>query len=578
MTGADHLMAALESVGVEVVFGLPGDAIETAYDAMLRSSVRHVLVRHEQGAGHAAAGYALATGSVGVCMASSGAGATNLVTALADAHMDSVPVVAITGQVGNALMGRDASQEVDICGITAPIVKHSYSVTDPDEIGSTITEAFTLASAGRPGPVLVDISSTALRAPSTGRTAPTARSGYARVSRPAPAPSSKAVDAIASEIYRSRQPVLYVGGGVIRSRATAELLDLVETTGIPVVTTLMARGAVPDSHPRNLGMPGMHGTVPAVMALQLSDLVIALGARFDDRVTGDPSTFAPGARIVHVDIDAAEVGKNRTADVPLVADCRAALRCLLGRISTGLLPDVSPWHRRLVDLRDRYPLGYDRPDDGSLPPQFVLERLSELAGGPQTIFTSGVGQHQMWAAQFITFEHPSTWLNSGGLGTMGFGLPAAMGAQVGRPDATVWCIDGDGCFQMTSRELATCAAEGIPIKVALINNGSLGMVRQLQTLYYDERVNNVSFSSPAARPVPDFVQLADALGCVGLACDTADEVDAVIAKAMAIDDVPVVIDFRVDDQALVWPSIAAGASNDDIQYARGLAPTFDTDD
>jgi acetolactate synthase-1/2/3 large subunit len=580
VTGAQSLVSALEAAGVEVVFGIPGGAILPAYDALLASrQIRHILVRHEQGAGHAAEGYALATGRVGVCIATSGPGATNLVTPLADAHMDSVPIVAITGQVNAPLLGTDAFQEADICGITTPITKHSFIVTEADEIAPTVAQAFRLASSGRPGPVLVDISKTALQGQLTGTAACAFGPGYRRVVQALPEPAAEGVAAVVREIKCARRPVLYVGGGVIRARATAELRRLVQATDIPVVTTLMALGALPGPHPRNLGMPGMHGTVPEVAALQQSDLVIALGARFDDRVTGDPSTFAPRARIVHVDIDPAEIGKNRAVDAYVVGDCRAVLLSLLDAMSDVELPSLATWHRHLAELENRYPLGYDRTAGGTLAPQYVLERLSALTGGSDTVITSGVGQHQMWAAQYISFQEPSSWLTSGGLGTMGFGIPAAMGAKIGRPDATVWCVDGDGCFQMTGREPATCSLERIPIKVALINNASLGMVRQLQTLYYDERVTSVDLSSRRSfEPIPDFVKLAEALGCVGLSCETPHQVDLVIEKAMAIDDVPVVIDFRVDDQALVWPSIAAGASNDDIQYARGLAPTFDTSD
>ena len=579
MTGAQAFVAALENAGVEVVFGIPGGAILPAYDALLDSRrIRHVLVRHEQGAGHAAEGYALATGRVGVCIATSGPGATTLVTAIADAAMDSVPILAITGQVGNHLLGTDAFQEVDICSVTMPITKHSFQVTDANEIASTIDRSLKLAAGGRPGPVLVDITKTALQDAVTETGHAVDGPGLFRAIAPRPLPKPARVATVMNEVVRAERPVLYVGGGVIRAGASAELTDFVDATGIPVVTTLMARGALPDSHPRNLGMPGMHGTVPAVAALQHSDLIIALGARFDDRVTGDPASFAPGARVVHIDIDPAEIGKNRAVDVALVADCRDALAGLLSALPGLDLPDLTGWHERLTALQERYPLGYDQPEHGRLAPQYVLDRLGKLTSGRDTIFTSGVGQHQMWAAQHIEFESPSTWLNSGGLGTMGFGIPAAMGAKLGRPEADVWCVDGDGCFQMTNQELATCALEGIPIKVALINNESLGMVRQLQTLYYDERVNNVALSSHRAERIPDFVKLADALGCVALSCETPDEVDVVITKAMAITDAPVVIDFRVDAQALVWPSIAAGASNDDIQYARGLAPVFDTDD
>lgn len=574
MNGAQSLIAALEAVGVEVVFGVPGGAILPAYDALHDSSVRHVLVRHEQGAGHAAEGYALATGHVGVCMATSGPGATNLVTPLADAYMDSIPIVAITGQVESPKMGTDAFQEADIRGITMPITKHSYLVEDADDIPRVIAEAFHVASTGRPGPVLVDISKSALTGQATFSWPPTLRlPGYSVPGRPSPSSVARA----AGLISEATRPILYVGGGVIRARASDGLRQLADMTGIPVVTTLTARGAFPDSHPLHLGMPGMHGTVAAVAGLQRSDLIIALGARFDDRVTGEPRSFAPGARVVHADIDAAEIGKNRAVDVPIVGDCNDVIEDLVRELASRSTPDLDPWRAFLKSVACRYPLGYSDPDEEGLAPQYVLERLGVLAG-PGAIFVAGVGQHQMWAQQFIPYEQPSTWLSSAGLGTMGFSVPAAMGAKLGRPDATVWSVDGDGCFQMTNQELATCALEGMPIKVAVINNESLGMVRQQQSLYFGGRVNNISLQRAGSQHFPDFAKLAEALGCVGLMCDAAREVDNVIDEAMKIHDRPVVIDFRVSREAMVWPSIAAGASNDDLQYAENLAPVFDEDD
>ena len=580
ITGAQSLVRSLEAVGVDIVFGIPGGAILPLYDPLFDSTVRHVLVRHEQGAGHAATGYAQATGRVGVCMATSGPGATNLVTPLADAYMDSVPVVAITGQVSSALIGTDGFQEADIRGITMPITKHSFLVTSADEIPQRIAEAFHLASTGRPGPVLVDVPKDVLQATTDFSWPPRIDlPGY----KPTTRPHGKQVREAAALIARSRQPVLYVGGGVIKAQATAELAELAELTGAPVVTTLMARGAFPDSHRQNLGMPGMHGTVAAVTALQKADLLIALGTRFDDRVTGDLASFAPDAAVVHADIDPAEIGKNRRADVPIVGDAKATIAELVSALraerEAGSVADLSGWWAQLDDWRTRYPLGYDWPEDGSLSPQYVIERLGKLVG-PDAIYTSGVGQHQMWAAQFIDYEKPGTWLNSGGLGTMGFAVPAAMGAKAGCPDTTVWAIDGDGCFQMTNQELATCAIEGIPVKVAVINNGNLGMVRQWQTLFYEGRYSNTRLNTHgvagSAKPVriPDFVTLAEALGCVGLRCETKDDVDAVIEKAMAITDAPVVIDFIVGSDAQVWPMVAAGASNDAIEAARGLRPDF----
>ncbi|GAA4421811.1 acetolactate synthase large subunit [Actinokineospora soli] len=577
MTGAQSLVRSLEAVGVEVVFGIPGGTILPAYDPLLDSTkLRHVLVRHEQGAGHAATGYAQATGEVGVCMATSGPGATNLVTPLADANMDSVPVVAITGQQTRALIGTDAFQEADICGITLPITKHNFLVTDPAEIPRTIAEAFHLAKTGRPGPVLVDIPKDVLQEMTSFSWPPELRlPGY----RPTTRPHGKQVREAARLINSARRPVLYVGGGVIKAAASAELRELAELTGIPVVTTLMARGAFPDSHPQHLGMPGMHGTVPAVGALQRSDLIVALGARFDDRVTGKLDTFAPDAAVVHADIDPAEISKNRRADVPIVGDCREILVELIAavRAERAQTPpaDLGPWWQQTGSWREQFPLGYEWPADGTLSPQFVIERIGAIAG-PDALYTAGVGQHQMWAAQFIKYEKPGTWLNSGGLGTMGYAVPAAMGAKFGRPDKVVWAIDGDGCFQMTNQELATCAIEGAPIKVAVINNGNLGMVRQWQNLFYSERYSQTDLGTHKHR-IPDFTLLAEALGCAGLRCETREDVDAVIHRAMEINDRPVVIDFVVGKDAQVWPMVAAGTGNDEIMAARGIRPLFDED-
>ncbi|MCB9412323.1 MAG: acetolactate synthase large subunit [Actinobacteria bacterium] len=573
MTGAASLVKALEKVGVDTVFGIPGGAILPAYDPMMDSSkIRHILVRHEQGAGHAAEGYASATGRVGVCMATSGPGATNLVTPLADAYMDSVPIVAITGQVPSKAIGTDAFQEADISGITQPITKHNFLVTDPADIPRAVKEAFHLAETGRPGPVLVDISKDALQSTTTfnwpkGIDMP----GY----KPTVKPHSRQIRDAARMIIEAKRPVLYIGGGVIRSRGASQLYQLAEMTGIPVVTTLMARGAFPDSHRLNLGMPGMHGTVPAVAALQMSDLLIAIGTRFDDRVTGKLDSFAPGAKVIHADIDPAEIGKNRRVDVPIVGDARLVMAELIDVLAAeheaGRIGDYGAWWRTLEDLQERFPLGYDLPDDGTLSPQYVIERLGKISG-PDSLFAAGVGQHQMWAAQFIDYENPGTWLNSGGLGTMGYAVPAAMGAKVGRPDATVWAIDGDGCFQMTNQELATCTINEIPIKVAIINNSSLGMVRQWQTLFYNERYSNTDLHSHS---FPDFVKLADAYGCYGFNVDSPDQVDATIEKALSLNDAPVVIDFRVHRDAMVWPMVPAGTSNDEITVARDLAPAWD---
>ena len=576
ITGAQSLVRSLEHADVEVVFGIPGGAILPAYDPLMDSpTVRHILVRHEQGAGHAAEGYAAATGRVGVCMATSGPGATNLVTPIADAHMDSVPLVAITGQVPGPAIGTDAFQEADIRGITMPITKHNYLVRDAIDIPRAIKEAFHLASTGRPGPVLVDITKDALQQMTTfDWPSVIDLPGY----KPTTKPHGRQIKEAARMIVEAKRPVFYVGGGVIRAGASRELRQFAELTGIPVVTTLMARGAFPDSHVLHMGMPGMHGTVGAVGALQQSDLLITLGARFDDRVTGKLDSFATKAKVIHIDIDPAEIGKNRIADIPIVADVREAIAQLIPAVTAefdaGNREDLTGWWRTLNHWRETYPLGYDLPTDGTLSPQYVIERLGKISG-PDSIYAAGVGQHQMWAAQFVGYENPNTWLNSGGLGTMGYSVPAAMGAKVGCPDKTVWAIDGDGCFQMTNQELATCTINNIPIKVALINNSSLGMVRQWQTLFYNERYSNTDLHSHS---FPDFVKLADAYGCLGLRCDRPEDVDKTIEKALSTNDVPVVIDFQVHRDAMVWPMVAAGTGNDEIKFARDLAPQWEREE
>ncbi|MGW4647370.1 acetolactate synthase large subunit [Kitasatospora sp. NPDC004289] len=588
MTGAQSLIRSLEAVGADTVFGIPGGAILPAYDPLMDSQkVRHILVRHEQGAGHAATGYAQATGRVGVCMATSGPGATNLVTPIADAYMDSVPMVAITGQVASKAIGTDAFQEADICGITMPITKHNFLVTDPAEIPRVIAEAFHIAATGRPGPVLVDIAKDALQATTTFRwPVETSLPGY----RPVTKPHAKQIREAAKLLVNSKRPVLYVGGGVLKAQASAELRILAELTGAPVVTTLMALGVFPDSHPQHLGMPGMHGSVPAVTALQKSDLLFTLGARFDDRVTGKLDSFAPFAKVVHADIDPAEIGKNRPADVPIVGDAREVIADLIvavqAEFDAGHKGDYTAWWEKLNEWKTTFPLGYEAAPDGGLSPQQVIERIGQLVG-PDAIYAAGVGQHQMWASQFIRFEKPATWLNSGGAGTMGYAVPAAMGAKAGKPDTAVWAIDGDGCFQMTNQELVTCALNNIPIKVAVINNGSLGMVRQWQTLFYNQRYSNTVLHSgpehdgieaPAqGTRIPDFVMLSEAMGCVGLRCERPEDLDKVIEQAMAIDDRPVVIDFIVHQDAMVWPMVAAGTSNDEILAARDVRPDFGDD-
>ncbi|MFM7500695.1 MAG: acetolactate synthase large subunit [Actinomycetota bacterium] len=572
ITGAQALVNALEDSGVDVMFGIPGGAILPAYDPIFDSKIRHILVRHEQGAGHAATGYAQVTGRVGVCIATSGPGATNLVTPIADAQMDSVPIVAITGQVPSAAIGTDAFQEADIRGITMPVTKHNYLITDPAQIPQAIAEAFYIASSGRPGPVLVDIAKDALQK-MTSYNYPKKLNllGY----NPQIEPNSEAIRDAASLIAQSSKPIFYIGGGVIKANAAKELLVLAELVGAPVVTTLMARGAFPDSHSQHLGMPGMHGTVAAVTGLQKADLLITLGARFDDRVTGKLSTFAPNAKIIHADIDPAEIGKNRYADVPIIGDLGPIIKALIPAVKAEFAKnkaDITSWWKQMNSLRQKYPLGYNEPSDGSLSPQYVIERIGAITG-PDGIYVAGVGQHQMWASQFVKYEKPRTWLNSGGLGTMGYAVPAAMGAKVGAPDTPVWAIDGDGCFQMTNQELVTCALNNIPIKVAVINNESLGMVRQWQTLFYKERYSNTDLHS---KRIPDFAKLAEAMGCVGLRCESKGDVDKIIKEANAINDAPVVVDFSVHRDAMVWPMVAAGTSNDDILIAKEMAPDWDS--
>ncbi|HOA86570.1 MAG: acetolactate synthase large subunit [Microbacteriaceae bacterium] len=576
LTGAEAVVRSLEMLGITDVFGIPGGAILPVYDPLMDSKVlRHVLVRHEQGAGHAAEGYAAATGKVGVCIATSGPGATNLVTAIADAYMDSVPMLAITGQVYSTLMGTDAFQEADIVGITMPITKHSFLVKRAEDVPGAIAAAYEIATTGRPGPVLVDITKDAQQEELSFVWPPKYDlPGY----RPVTKAHGKQINAAAQLLSEASKPVLYVGGGVIRSHASEELLALAEQTGAPVVTTLMARGAFPDSHPQHLGMPGMHGTVPAVLALQEADLIVSLGARFDDRVTGKAALFAPNAKIVHVDIDPAEIGKIRTADVPIVGDVRDVL-VDLGVAYSGVVaaetPDITEWWSFLDGLRDEFPLGFAPTGDGLLSPQHVIQRIGELTG-PDAVYAAGVGQHQMWAAQFIKYERPNSWLNSGGAGTMGYAVPAAMGAKVGEPDRVVWAIDGDGCFQMTNQELATCTLNNIPIKVAVINNSSLGMVRQWQTLFYNSRYSNTDLETGHGTVhVPDFVKLGEAYGCLSIRVEREDEVDAAIELALATNDRPVVIDFVVSADSMVWPMVPQGVSNSYIQYAKDHAPSFD---
>ena len=576
LTGSGAILRSLEILGITDVFGLPGGAIMPFYDELMSAeNIRHILVRHEQGAGHAAEGYAASSGKLGVCIATSGPGATNLVTAIADAHMDSVPLLAITGQVFSTSMGTDAFQEVDISGVTMPITKHSFLVTKPEDVPGVLKAAVEIATTGRPGPVLVDITKDAQQ-----KSAPfiwpdeVDLPGYHPVTKA----NQKQVQSAAQMLVRAKRPVLYVGGGAIRAGAKDELSAFANAVGAPVITTLMARGVFPDSSPLNLGMPGMHGTVPAVLAFQESDLIVAIGARFDDRVTGKVSEFAPHAKIVHIDIDPAEIGKIRFADVPIVGDAKEVLQDFLPAFEVAKkehAPDYSEWWKRLDSLREEYPLGFDEPEDGLLSPQWIIQKIGEMSG-PEAVYAAGVGQHQMWAAQFIKYERPHAWLNSGGAGTMGYAIPAAMGAKVAEPERLVWAIDGDGCFQMTNQELATCTINNIPIKVAIINNSSLGMVRQWQTLFYDGRHSHTDLNTGHdTAMVPDFVKLADAYGALGIRVRTKEEVEPAIRLAIETNDRPVVIDFVVSRDSMVWPMVPQGVGNSQVQYARDKAPTWD---
>jgi len=574
LNGGQALIKSLEMEGVEVMFGLPGGAILPVYDPIIDSPIRHILVRHEQGAGHMAEGYAHATGRPGVAMVTSGPGATNIVTPLADAMMDSIPIVVITGQVPSSAIGTDAFQECDIVGVTRSVTKHNELVTSAQDIPRVVHEAFHIATTGRPGPVLVDIPKDIVD-PNNPNSAMEWEEWPPSIDLPGYKPTVKGhprmIREAAKLIAEARRPVIYAGGGILKARAAEALRELAELTGIPVVTTLMARGAFPDSHPLCLGMPGMHGNYTAITSMQQSDLLIALGSRFDDRVTGKVGAFAPGAKIIHVDVDPAELGKVRRPDVPIVGDCRAVIEELVREVREAQAaaaasggtpsPDRSDWDAQLKQWQAQFPLHYDQGwgDDDALKPQFCIEMLRD--NSPEdTIVVSGVGQHQMWSSQFWRFDHPYTWVNSGGLGTMGFAVPAAIGAKVGMPGRTVWAIDGDGCFQMTAQELVTAASERIPVKVAILNNAYLGMVRQWQELFYEERYSEVYLSPD----LPDYKMWAEAMGCVGMRVEHPDEVVAAVEKANAIDDRPVVIDFRVDWREKVYPMVAAGTSNDNV--------------
>jgi acetolactate synthase-1/2/3 large subunit len=559
-TGAETLITSLEREGVETIFGVPGGAILPAYDPLYDSPIRHILARHEQGAGHMAEGYAWATGRVGVCIVTSGPGATNLVTPLTNALIDSVPLVAISGQVSTRSVGNDAFQEAYTVGVTMSATKHNYFVTDPDDIADVVHEAFHIAATGRPGPVLIDLPKDVLAASATTH-APR------EIDLPGYRPATeghhiKVNDAIAL-IDSATRPVLYIGGGIIKANAHREVRRLAEAANLPVVTTLMGRGAFPDNHPLALGMPGMHGNYTAITAMQQADLLVAIGARFDDRVTGDPASFAPYAKVIHADIDPAEIGKIRAADVPIVGDARRVIERLLESWGDRQVPDRTAWLGRLHDWQQEYPLTYDQQPDGPIKPQYVIEELYRLTGGDATI-VAGVGQHQMWASQFWKFDEPRRWINSGGLGTMGFAIPAAVGAKAGRPDELVYAIDGDGCFQMTMQELITASTEKIPVKVAVLNNGSLGLVKQWQEMFYEGRLSATMLGDH-----PDYVMVAEGMGCAGLRAQTPAEVAPVIEKSLSIDDRPVVVEFVVDPDEMVFPMVPAGGTNDEVVVGPG---------
>lgn len=559
-TGSNSLLSSLEHEGVEMIFGIPGGAILPAYDPLLDSPIRHILARHEQGAGHMAEGYAMATGRVGVAMTTSGPGATNLITPLQNAKMDSTPLVAITGQVGTAAIGSDAFQEAYTTGLAMHCTKHSYLVTDADELPNVIHEAFHLASTGRPGPVLVDIPKDVLNQPTHWyEPSLTGLPGY----KPTREGHPKQIDAAIDLIESAERPVLYVGGGVINAGASTELVEFAVTVNAPVVTTLMARGAFPDDHPLALGMSGMHGTYPATTAIQKADVLVSLGARFDDRVTGKVDAFAPHAKVIHVDVDPAEIGKVRKAEVPIVGDARLILRALLDRVlslrDAADAPRRQEWFDQLDSWRKSHPLSYDQDPDGPIKTQHFIERLHALTNG-EAVVTAGVGQHQMWASQFWKFSRPRSWINSGGLGTMGFAVPAAIGAKAARPDDLVYALDGDGCFQMTFQELITAATEGIPVKVAVFNNGGYGMVKQWQSLFYEGRISATSLGTT----IPDYPNLAEAMGCVGLRVTHADQIDVTIEKSLSVNDRPVVVEVVTDPEEMCFPMIPAGGSNDDI--------------
>jgi len=545
-TGAKILVESLQREGTEIIFGYPGGVVLPIYDELYDSSLRHILVRHEQAAAHAADGYARASGRVGVCLATSGPGACNLVTGIATAYMDSIPIVALTGQVPTNLLGNDAFQESDITGITMPITKHNYLVKKTEDLGRVVKEAFYIAGTGRPGPVLIDIpkdvSTTSVKE------IPVPDKVSLRGYNPTYTGHKRQIEKALQLIATAERPVIYAGGGVVLSNASVELVRIATELGIPVTTTLMGLGCIPGDHPLNLGMLGMHGTEYANFAITESDLLIAIGVRFDDRVTGKTETFAPHAKIIHIDIDPAEIGKNKRIDVPIVGDVKSVLMDMLNFLKKNGVHEA--WIKKIKHWKQHHPLKC--PDDGRLHPQYILRQMNELVDG-NAVVVSEVGQNQMWTAQHFCFRHPRTWITSGGLGTMGYGFPAAIGATFARPDVPVFDVAGDGSIQMNIQEMGTAAQYNIPVKIVILNNMFLGMVRQWQELFYDRRYSYTEL------PAVEFVKIANAYGIEGIKVESPDEVMPALKAAIECDG-PFVMDFRVEREENVFPMVPAGAA------------------